>query len=211
MVITLIGLSGCGKSHLARRIAEERGFTLYSCDDIIEERLRPQLSAEGYAGLDGMAKWMGYPDAPVFAERQELYLSHERDVMHELIALLGADGWGLEEDIVIDTTGSVIYTGTQVLDAIKKRSRVIYLGVPESEYEFMFQQYFDDPKPVIWHDVFSKRPGESTVDALRRCYPELIRTRTRLYYEYADVTLVMNREHRDRFSAARLLNLAGAR
>src|SRR5690606_2604149 len=89
MVITLIGLSGCGKSHLARRLEAERGFTLYSCDDIIEERLAEQLKPLGLAGLDGVAEWMGYPDSEGFPERQGLYLKHEREVMEEIIAQLG--------------------------------------------------------------------------------------------------------------------------
>lgn len=211
MVITLLGLSGCGKSHLARRIAEERGFTLYDCDALIETRLEQELSSFGLSGLSGVAEWMGEPDSTTFAERQARYLELEVEVMTSIIAKLGTDGWGLDENIVIDTTGSVIYTGETILSGLKKRSRIIYLGVPESELEFMFKQYFDDPKPVVWGDVFSKNPGESTHDALRRCYPLLIQERTKQYSMYADVTLVMDRANRDRFSANRLLNLAGAR
>jgi shikimate kinase len=192
-------------------MAEERGFTLYDCDAMIEQRLLDELTELGLSGLQGVAEWMGEPDSAHFPERQSRYLALEIEVMREIIAKLGSDGWGLGEDIVIDTTGSVIYTDADILNSLKQRSRIIYLGVPESELEFMFQQYFDDPKPVVWGDLFSKQENEDTVQALRRCYPELIRARTREYSAYADVTLVMDRKSRDRFSTGRLLNLAGAR
>lgn len=211
MVITLIGLSGCGKSHLAARMAEEKGFKLFDCDAIIEERLTEELSKLGLSGLSGVAEWMGEPDSETFAERQQRYLDLEVEVMNEILAQLGDDGWGLKEDIVIDTTGSVIYTGHDILSGLKQRSRIIYLGVPESELDFMFQQYLEDPKPVVWGDSFSKSEGQSTEEALRDSYPRLLKARTERYYAYADVTLVMNREHRDKFSTGRLLNLAGAR
>ncbi len=211
MVITFIGLSGSGKSYLAHRLVEEKGFTRRNCDALIEERLADELSVDGLSGLDGVAEWMGQPMQETFKSRQDLYLRHERDIMQEIIEDLGDDGWGLEDNIVIDTTGSVIYTGEDILYNLKKRSRLVYLSVPESELEFMFKQYLKEPKPVVWGDSFDQKPGESDRDALARCYPKLIRARQRLYQQYADVTFVIDRDNRDRFSVHRLLNLAGAR
>jgi shikimate kinase len=211
MVITFIGLSGSGKSYLAHRLVEEKGFTRKNCDSLIEERLASELSADGLSGLEGVAEWMGQPTSPTFKARQDLYLHHEREIMQEIIEDLGDDGWGLDDNYVIDTTGSVIYTGEDILFNLKKRSRLVYLSVPESELEFMFQQYLDQPKPVIWGNSFEQKVGESDREALERCYPKLIRSRQKLYQQYADVTFVIDRDNRDRFSVHRLLNLAGAR
>lgn len=211
MVITFIGLSGCGKSYLSERLAEERGFKNICCDDLIETKLSEYLKAGGYENIEGVAKWMGLPYEASFKNNQKLYLQKEKEVMHEVLTMLGDDGWGLKQDYVIDTTGSVIYLDEEILKGLKQRSRIIYLGIPDSELEFMFEQYLKEPKPVIWNDVFKPMPGESDTEALRRCYPLLIRERTERYYKYADVTLIIDRNNRDKFSTKKILQLAGAR
>lgn len=211
MVITFIGLSGCGKSYLAERLAEERGFKNICCDDLIEEKLTNFLKDGGYQNIEGVAKWMGLPYEPNFDAHQKLYLQKEEEVMREVLASLGDDGWGLQQDYVIDTTGSVIYLDEEFLKGLKQRSRIIYLGIPDSELEFMFKQYLEQPKPVIWNDLYKPLPGEDDISALKRCYPELIRNRTERYYKYADVTLIIDRQNRDKFSTKKILQLAGAR
>lgn len=75
----------------------------------------------------------------------------------------------------------------------------------------MFKQYLSDPKPVVWSGIFSKKPAETNQQALARCYPELIRTRSDLYEKFADVTFVIARDNRDKFSMKQLLQLAGAK
>ncbi len=211
MIITLIGLSGCGKSHLASRLEAERGFKRLCCDALIETELRPELESGGFEGILGVAEWMGQPYGPKYKHAQAAYLAAEERVMRKIIDSLGEDGWGLREDVVIDSSGSVIYTGEEILTALKQRSRLIHLGIPESEFSFMFEQYLEDPKPVIWTDAFKQNPGESEKEALRRCYPELIRSRAKLYQKVSDVTLVMRRENRDMFSVLQLLRLAAVR
>jgi len=211
MVITFIGLSGCGKSYLSERIALEKNFHRIDCDTLIEERLKPHLEAGGFSSIEGVAKWMGQPYETHFKQRQQAYLDEEKAVMQETLKTLGPDGWGLDKDFVIDTTGSVIYMDEEILSGLKQRSRIIYLGVPDTQLEFMFQQYLDEPKPVIWGDSYSLSEDETQQEALKRCYPELIKKRTELYYKYADVTLIIDRENRDKFSTKRILQLAGAK
>lgn len=211
MVITFIGLSGCGKSYLSERIAQEKNFHRLDCDSLIEKKLESHLTAGGYSSIEGVANWMGQPYSEHFQVRQQAYLDEEKNVMEEILKTLGSDGWGLDKDFVIDTTGSVIYMNEEILSGLKKRSRIIYLGVPDSQLEFMFQQYLNEPKPVIWGDSYQPQKNESKEQTLERCYPELISKRTELYYKYADVTLIIDRENRDKFSTKRILQFAGAR
>jgi len=211
MVITFIGLSGCGKSYLSERLCEERGFKNICCDDIIEKKLKTHLEQGGHKNIQGVAKWMGHPYEENFEEHQKLYLDKENEVMQEVLQTLGDDGWGLNQDFVVDTTGSIIYLDEEVLKGLKQRSRIIYLGIPDSELEFMFNQYLKEPKPVIWNDVYSPQENENKEQALKRCYPDLIRQRTEMYYKYADVTLIIDRKNRDKFSTKKILQLAGAK
>ncbi len=209
MILTLTGLSGCGKSYLAKRLVEERGFQRFGCDDLIEAKLTRELSGAGLSSIEGVAKWMGQPYEQGYAEREAKYLACEREVMREIIAFLAQRRIDQKEKIVIDTSGSVIYTGNDVLSALRSSSKVIYMAVPDAELKFMYLQYLHDPKPVLWADNYAPRSGESGEQTLERCYPQLVRARTALYGKFAHITLMMDRTHRDQFSVTRLLQAVG--
>lgn len=211
MVITLVGLSGSGKSYLAKRLADEKGFTYIGCDDRIAKKLSAHLETHDLDSLTNVANWMGEPFSETYRERETQYLEFETQVLSEIVEELGSDGWGLNNDIVVDTTGSAIYVEQSLLRAIKKRSRIIYLSIPKNEYQMMFDQYFADPKPVVWGESYLPQQGESSEETLQRCYPELIAWRDSKYANYAEMTLVMDRANRDKMSTTRLLQLAGAR
>ncbi len=188
MIISLIGLSGCGKSTWAERLVDERGFRRFCCDDMIEERLHEELFTSGINGIRGVAFWMGQPYEQFFPERQSTYLTREAGVIAEIVQTLA-----LEQDpnqnIVIDTTGSFIYLDPALCQSLRKHSTLVYLQVPENDVSQMFRQYLADPKPVVWKDQFNMIAGESNVQALSRCYPRLIESRIRLYESYADIIL----------------------
>lgn len=212
MILSLIGLSGCGKSYFAKRLASEKGFRYIGCDDRVEEKLRARLTDSEFGqGIGAVASWLGQPSTPGYAEREALYLACEAETMNEIIEEFGPDGWGHSEDIVIDTTGSVIYLPESTLRGLKACSRIVYLAIPKSEFEMMFRQYFADPKPVLWGECFTPHAGESPEETLRRCYPELINWRAERYQRLAEMTMIMDRANRDRLSVTRFLQLAGAR
>ncbi len=210
MVITLIGHSGCGKSHLAKRLEIERAFTRFSGDDLIEKKLASELGPLGLSSTEGLAEWMGQPYEQRFAENQKKYLAKEREVMLEIIHYVQFEVDHRRQDVVIDTSGSVVYTGEDILEALKEHTRIIYIAIPESEYDFMFKQYLSDPKPVIWGEMFAVKPEESEREALMRCYPELVRHRSKLYSKWADATMMIGRQYRDNYSVNKLLQFAGA-
>src|SRR5437667_182657 len=72
--IALIGMSGAGKTFWTKRLAAS-GHPYVSCDDQIERRLQSRLATGGYAGINGVAAWMGWPDSPTYAEREAEYLA----------------------------------------------------------------------------------------------------------------------------------------
>lgn len=211
MVITLIGHSGCGKSHMAKRLENERGFTRFCCDDMIEEMLAGELRELGLSTIAGVSEWLGQPYESQFPENQKKYLERENSVMREILGYITEKVDHEKEDVVIDTSGSVIYADREILQGLKDHSRIIYFAVPESEYEFMFEQYLSDPKPVIWKDIFTQAENETDKEALSRCYPELIRQRAALYHQLSDVVMLIDRKNRDALPVNRVLKLANAR
>ncbi|MFA5942563.1 MAG: hypothetical protein WC798_02735 [Candidatus Paceibacterota bacterium] len=183
--LTLIGMSGAGKSRWCKRLVAEAGYTALCCDDLIEERLAPILQANGFGGIEGVARWMGQPYEPYSPGRQALYLKQEESVMRGALRALSKSA----EPLVIDTTGSVIYLGDEILAALRKRSTVVHLNVSMKHREEMYQKYLRKPKPVIWNDHFAPFYGESPEETLARCYPLLIEYRQEQYRKWARVTI----------------------
>jgi shikimate kinase len=187
--LSLIGMSGAGKSHWAQKLAGA-GFRVISIDDRIEKKLAPELAAGGYRGIGGVAAWMGWPDQPAYREREKKYLECEVKSMDEALDEIQASG---EEGTVLDTTGSVVYTGEEICQRMQSLTTVAYLGASPAEEELLIARYLSDPKPVLRDAQFDQRPGETTHEAIARCYPQLIASRKKLYERYAHRVVSMER------------------
>ena len=187
--LSLIGMSGAGKSYWAQKLAGA-GFRVISIDDRIEEKLALELAAGGFRGIGGVAAWMGWPDEPTYAERERKYLECEVSSMNEALDQMQAAS---EAGIVLDTTGSVAYTGEEICRRMQSLGTVVYLEASRAEEELLISRYLSDPKPVLWGDQFLPLPGEPVRDAIARCYPLLIAHRKKLYERYAH--RVVSMEH----------------
>ena len=183
--IALIGMSGAGKTFWAKKLAE-CGFPAISCDDQIEDKLAADLAAGGYAGISGVAAWMGWPDSPTYAEREAEYLAAEIHTLDEVLQQLEKQP---EESLVLDTTGSVIYTGNNLLMRLRRRMTVVYLAASAAEQQLLIERYLRDPKPVLWRGAFQPKPNESSRETVARCYPALIAARRQSYEALAHCTL----------------------
>jgi len=183
--LALVGMSGAGKSFWTKRMAESGAPTI-SCDDKIEERLAPRLRAGGFAGINGVAAWMGWPDSPTYAEREAEYLTEEISALDEILCDLEKHP---EKSLVLDTTGSVIYTGNNLLMRLRKAMTVVYLAASDAELELLVERYLGDPKPVLWRGAFQSKPGETSRETVARCYPHLVAARRQSYAALAHTTL----------------------
>lgn len=184
---SFIGMSGAGKSHWAQKLAAA-GFRVIGIDDRIEEKLAPELATGGYRGIGGVAAWMGWPDQPTYRERERKYLAYEVESMNEALDEIEVRG---DEGVILDTTGSVVYTGEDICRRMRNLTTVVYLAATPAEEETLIARYLSDPKPVLWGDQFVQREGESANDAVARCYPRLIARRKTLYEHYAHRTISM--------------------
>jgi shikimate kinase len=183
--LSLIGMSGAGKSYWAQKLAAA-GFRVTSVDDRIEEKLAPELAAGSHRGIGGVAAWMGWPDDPAYREREKKYLDCEVESMNEALDEIQASGG---EGFILDTTGSVAYTGEEICRRMQSLATVVYLEASRDEEQILIARYLSDPKPVLWGDQFLPRPDESAHDAIARCYPQLIAQRKKLYERYAHRTV----------------------
>jgi len=183
--LALIGMSGVGKTFWTRGLAAS-GYPAISCDDRIEEKLEEKLAAGGYAGINGVAAWMGWPDSATYTERESEYLAQEIHTVDEILTELEKQP---EKSLVLDTTGSVIYTGNNLLMRLRRQMQVVHLAASAEEQHLLIERYLNDPKPVLWRGAFQPKPGEAPRKTVARCYPALIAARRRSYEGLAHCTL----------------------
>ena len=185
MRISLIGMSNIGKTYWSKQL-EKHGYLRFSCDDYIEEKLKKELAILGYRGFEEISKWLGQPYDKQYPEASKKYLKLERQSLLEIFQRLDKLNG---ENIVIDTTGSVINHDEEILRQLGKYTLVVYLDTPSPVKREMYKSYLNNPKPVIWGEHFNFIKGESPMKALSRCYPRLLDYRTKQYQKFADIHL----------------------
>jgi len=183
--LALIGMSGAGKSHWTKNLAAH-GCPTVCCDDEIETRLARLLQSGGYTGINGVAAWMGWPDSPTYAEREAQYLAEEIATLDQVLSDLEKDR---KRELVLDTTGSVIYTGNNILLRLRCQMTVIYIAASPDEQQLLIERYLQDPKPVLWRGAFQPRPRETPHDTVARCYAALVAARRQSYEALAHLTV----------------------
>ena len=135
-----------------------------------------------------MAEWMGHPYEPQYIQAEQNYLEFEVEMMESICSFLREDGYQ-DKNVVVDTTGSLIYTGETLIGCLREITTIVYLKAQLGSIKAMYETFLRDPKPVLWQGRFNKQPQESNQEALLRCYPELLRSRQREYERYADVVI----------------------
>jgi len=185
--LALIGMSGVGKTFWTKRLAQA-GHPTICCDDRIEQRLRSRLESGGYAGIHGVASWMGWPDRPTYAEREAEYLAEEIATLDEVLTELERNP---SSELVLDTTGSVIYTGNNLLRRLRRKMTIVYLVASAEEQQLLMERYLHDPKPVLWRGAFQSKKGETPSATVARCYPTLIAARRQSYEALAHCSVAV--------------------
>ena len=199
--LALVGMSGAGKTFWTKQLAAD-GWNAISCDDRIEEKLAHRLVQGGHSGLKGVAEWMGWPDSPDYAEREAQYLEAEIHTLQEVLAGLSRVS---DHPFVLDTTGSVIYAGTNLLLQLRRKMTVVYLAASVDEQQLLIERYLTDPKPVLWRGAFQPKRGEPARETVARCYPILMAARRRSYEALAHCTLQVAELRDPGFTAAAFL------
>lgn len=196
MNISLIGMSNVGKTYWAKKL-EKKEFLRYSCDEYIANKL-------GHSGIEYVSEWLGQPYDSQYKGASKKYLEFEKESLREILMNLNKLNG---QNMVIDTTGSVIYTGDKIMQSLNKLTKVIYLDIPDVIKHQMYSSYLENPKPVIWGDNFKKINSESNKEALARCYQILLDYRIKEYKKYAHVSLNYFLLRQKDFTSDNFLNL----
>ena len=187
--LAFIGMSGTGKTFWSQRLADA-GHHVVSCDDLIGQRLAEHLPDGDRAGFNNMANdlaaWMGWPDSATYAGRESQYLAEEIGALDEVLTSVEQYP---EKSLILDTTGSVIYTGNNLLLRMRRDLTVVYFAASRAEEQLLIERYLSDPKPVLWRGAFRAKPGELPRETVARCYPALLAARRQSYEVLAHATL----------------------
>eukprot|EP00736_Rhodelphis_marinus_P000231 Rmarinus@m.20961 len=180
--IAMVGMSNTGKSYRSKQL-KDMGYSIRSVDEEIENAIRPELEAQGFTGIEGMASWMGMPYDPQYPKNSAAYLALEESVTMKACQ----ENPGC--NYVIDTTGSVIQLHPSTLRTLRDKFLIVHLEASDAMLVAMMERFFAHPKPVAWGDCYEEESGESGQQALKRCYPHLLRRRGELYSQLAHVTV----------------------
>lgn len=206
-MLSLIGMSGSGKSYWAEKLSR-RGFKIFCLDSLIARKLFAELKREDGSSMS-LGEWMGFPFQEGYQARENLYLSAERQLMGEVLDWIAANACaGRDENVVVDTTGSVIYIGDKLLKKLRSLTTVINFTFPSVVREAMLRQYMLNPQPVLWRGFFSMEPGESVEDAMFRSYHSLLDSREIAYRELADIEIDYFTRNSPTFRISNLLDIA---
>ncbi|MBD3244701.1 MAG: hypothetical protein GF335_01780 [Candidatus Moranbacteria bacterium] len=179
--LLFLGMSGAGKSYWSQKIAGQFGYKHFDIDDMLGRQKELYDIVKDYPGKDltrKLGNYLGMPWTKHFQQRQKIYLELEKKLMAQ----------DYPKGSILDLSGSSVYHPKE-LKKLLKNSLAIYLEVSEQFREKLFQVFLSDPKPIMWKEIFQKKPGQTNQKALQICYPRLLEYRAKQYKKKADVTL----------------------
>ena len=174
--LAFVGMSNCGKSYRSRVLSNKGEFYWYEVDREIQKKL-------GFETMEEIASWLWEPNDEWFELREGTYLEKEEECTH--LEWLDTEG----KNLVFDTTGSVIYLSEQTRAWLKNECLVVHIDVWLDAIPEMLVKYLEEPKPVSWNGMLNTKEGETKIESLERCYPELLEDRRNRYIEFSHITI----------------------
>jgi hypothetical protein len=210
-VITLMGMSGVGKTHTSCMLARH-GWFHYSCDleigtrylgdELVKTLNRPNsVTAEDLSMLSEYVGRLGVLPLGEFKRRQKQYYDAECQSLARLQGVVRqahVDGF---TQVVNDSTGSMCEIDNETLIAsVDENSLIVYIKANEDEEKLVLKRAQTYPKPMFfsperfdfWVDQFlSERGIASTHDMnadefSRWVFPRLFENRLPKYQRIAD-------------------------
>ena len=204
MRLALIGMSGCGKSSWSKKLAQIN-YKRFCCDDMITHCLETVLKDKSNGNIQELGEWMGFPHEQGYAEKEQIYLDYENRVLENIVDYLEKTPTSDDSHVVVDTTGSVIYTDEDLLKRLAKEAVIVYFKSPLMYKEELLRKYLKNRRPVLWRGHYTVKEGELPDDTLKRCYSDLLSSREDLYEKISGITIAYETLKSDGFAAPDLI------
>lgn len=160
--ITLLGMSGAGKTHISCQL-EAWGWHNYSCDYVIGDKyLKDELSGVGpitaddigalseYLGKLGDTNHGGF-GLDLFRDRQKAYYDAEIAALYDMGRVMS----DVNGDFIHDSTGSLCEVEDDALmKKIGEQTLFVYLKTDKQEEKLVLQRARDYPKPLFFPPEF---------------------------------------------------------
>ncbi len=205
MRLALVGMSGTGKTYWSQRLAEP-GYLHVCCDDLIAARLDLD-SSDSEESIAVLSAWMGFPWDDGYRDRAQQYRQHEADVLESALAWVPGDG---TERVVLDTTGSLVYLGSELLGRMRDLFIVLHLETPTEVQEEMVETFISRPTPLIWPEEYCSDLFADELDSLRSLFPRLLQERERLYSDLSHIGVSLATRRSPDFGPVDILEIAGS-
>ena len=158
--ITLMGMSGVGKSHVSLKLAEWGWFN-YSCDHLIGTKylssyVAGAVSADNILNLSEFVGQIGDPSKggvgrEEFARRQKMYYDAEVSVLRDLPVSVDAG----TRRFVNDSSGSMCEVEDEdVLRVVGEKTLLVYLKVRQEDHADILDRAIKYPKPLYFPPAF---------------------------------------------------------
>ncbi|MEM6811511.1 MAG: hypothetical protein AAF549_03495 [Pseudomonadota bacterium] len=215
-VITLMGMSGVGKTHLSLMLAQQ-GWKHYFCDleigrfflkDEIEKALGEdnQITADDLSQLSRYIGRVGNPEKgglpyDIFMKRQQEYYMAECGALLKLQDVINKATRSGYTNTVNDSTGSLCEIDNDTLfEFIDENSLIVYIEASEEEKQTVLKRAQEYPKPMFfspekfegWVKAYGKEKGDIAPedfdpdDFSRWVFPQLLDNRLPKYKRIAD-------------------------
>lgn len=208
--ITLIGMSGAGKSYLSEKLAGWGWFN-YSCDYLIGTKYLKEVAAEAgnispgdirslsaFVGRIGNRKKGGF-GLEEFRQRQKLYYKAECDALRDMgKSLESAKAAG--KNFVNDSAGSLCeIEDEELINGLGKQTLFVYLKISQQDHAELLERAIREPKPLYFPPGFFDERRQAYMDKfdigavdnidpdefLRWIFPYLFEARLPKYKELA--------------------------
>lgn len=175
--LAFVGMSNAGKSYRSKVLQNELNFVWFHVDEKIQHEL-------GFESMEDISAWLGYPTEDSYAQREARYLEFENKFTKQ--ASMKVDG----QNLVFDTTGSVVHLEQDTLQTLQENTLVVHLDVGDDSLSELVEKFFEHPKPVAWCGHLTQKEGETPEEAVRRSYPQLLKLRLEQYRSLAHVNIL---------------------